>query len=103
MLNQTEMRKHPGSPRSIVAYLSEQKLTVEDRELIAEISQPEGWNDNYVNYEDLTADELEARAHVLDKIKKYPAIKVRFKKLFQLSQLKLRNHIMFVQEPFFHR
>ena len=82
MLTQKEMRKHPGSPRSIAAYLSQKKLTIEDRELIAEISQPEGWSANYVNYEDLTADELEARAQVLDKIKKYPPIKVRFKKLF---------------------
>ena len=78
MLTQNEMRKHPGSPRSIAAYLSQKTLTVEDRELIAEISQPKGWSANYANFEDLTAEELEARAQVLDKIKKYPAIKVSF-------------------------
>lgn len=100
MLDQTEMRKHPGSPRSIAAYLTSKNLTLEDRELIAEISQPKGWNQRFVDFHDLTAEELEARGKVLDAIKKYPAIKVSQQRFALRLKPRFSNHITYAQEQF---
>lgn len=71
------MRRHPTSPRSIASYLAKKELTVEDRELIAQVSEPKGWSAKYLNLESLNEDELNMRSVILSRIKKYPAIKVR--------------------------
>ena len=78
MMSKTEMNRHPGSPRSIVSYLNQRELTVEDREFIAEVTQPKDWSAKFLNLDDLTEDELNMRAVVLSRIKKFPAIKVNF-------------------------
>ena len=76
MMSKAEHRRHPSSPRSIVSYLSNKELTLEDRELIAEITEPNGWSAKFNDEIDLTADELEARSKILRGLKKYPAVKV---------------------------
>ena len=76
MMSQAEMRKHPGSPRSIASYLNQKTLTLDDRELIAEVTRPKDWSAKFLDLENLTEDELNIRSVVLSRIQKYPAIKV---------------------------
>ena len=81
-MSQAEMRKHPGSPRSIASYLNQKTLTLDDRELIAEVTRPKDWSAKFLDLENLTEDELNMRAVVLSRIQKYPAIKVFFIRSF---------------------
>ena len=81
-MSQAEMRKHPGSPRSIASYLNQKTLNVDDRETIAEVTQPKDWSAKYHDPTNLTEDELNMRAVVLSRIQKYPAIKVYFIRSF---------------------
>ena len=76
MMERKEMRRHPTSPRSIASYLSAKELTLEDREFIAEITEPKDWSAKYLDLESLNEDELNMRAVILGRIKKYPAIVV---------------------------
>ena len=85
MMSKTEARRHLTSPRSISSYLSQKELTTDDREMIAEIIEPNGWSAKFNDVVDLTADELEARSKILRRLKKFPAIKVKpreFKRRF---------------------
>ena len=70
------MRRHPTSPRSIASYLAAKELTIEDREFIAEVTEPKDWSAKYLDVESLSEDELNMRAVILSRIKKYPAIVV---------------------------
>ena len=79
MMSQSERRRHPSSPKSIASYLATKNLTVDDREFIAEMTSPKGWSAKYLDVDSLNEEELNARAVVLDRIKKYPAIVVRVK------------------------
>ena len=49
---------------------------MEDRELIAEITEPNGWSAKFNDEIDLTIDELDARSKILRGLKKYPPVKV---------------------------
>ena len=76
MMDRKELSRHPTSPRSIASYLAAKELTVEDREFIAEVTEPKDWSAKYMDMENLSEDELNMRAVILSRIKKYPAIKV---------------------------
>lgn len=75
-MDRKELSRHPTSPRSIASYLAAKELTVEDREFIAEVTEPKDWSAKYMDMENLSEDELNMRAVILSRIKKYPAIKV---------------------------
>ena len=85
------MRRHPSSPRSIAAYLAAKELDAHDRAQIAMITKPKGWIEKSENIENLDEDELMVRQSILDRIKKFPPIKVTLFKFRRLLISKLNS------------
>ena len=84
MISKEEARANPQYARSIASYLNGKELTDDDRTWIANITKPKGWRAEFNEIENLSAEEILERSQILNRIKKYPPLKVYFS--FQIFQ-----------------
>ena len=76
MLSSTEANAHPQSARSIGTYLNQVTPSEDDKAWIAKITEPNGWRQEFNDPDSLEPDELIERSKILDRLKKFPPIKV---------------------------
>ena len=76
MISKQEAKANPQSARSIGSYLNTARLSEDDKIWIARITQPKGWRPEFNETENLSADDLLERSIILERIKKFPPLKV---------------------------
>lgn len=84
MISKREAKANPRSAKSIASYLSQVVPSEDDKVWIAQITQPIGWRQEFNATDDLTEEEIIERSKVLDRIKKFPPLKVTYESIWYL-------------------
>lgn len=84
MISKREAKAHPRSAKSIASYLSQVVPSEGDKVWIAQITQPIGWRQEFNVTDELTEEEVIERSKVLDRIKKFPPLQVKYEIVWYL-------------------